>query len=485
MEPNINTELAKELVLEARKCYQNKNAQDGLILLEKAKDIFIGARDYEHYIEAKNLMGVIYSAIGNDSMAIDIYLDCLELARKKRLHQYMAISFNNIGSRYQALGQHDKAIEYFLKAQAEMYTYRIPGRELPGSWLLTLYLNIQESYGRLGEYDKALKYLEMARPIMDKGENNDEYRFSFDVMEAFFKWHTNKYDEVYSTIDKLMEEALESANYMDYLQDFRIMCELLESMEEYANWEKILTAIEEYADSVSYVNTKMFSVEMWMKYYKATGYSEKYKQKCVEHADIYFEMQKDEYEDRIRSLDLKIELQQKEKARRLAKHQSDIDLLTGVYTRRKLMEDIKKLEHSDEILNVCIGIFDIDYIKEKIDTYGHISGDECLRQVSSVIKKCVGGYGSTYRFGGDEFVVIIRKNQYNIIQNIASRIRNEMVKLAIPNLNSKVSDIVTLSAGFKCGTVGEGNTVNELLDGADKCLYTVKRSGKDGYKIEL
>ena len=58
MEPNINTELAKELVLEARKCYQNKNAQDGLILLEKAKDIFIGARDYEHYIEAKNLMGV-------------------------------------------------------------------------------------------------------------------------------------------------------------------------------------------------------------------------------------------------------------------------------------------------------------------------------------------------------------------------------------------------------------------------------------------
>lgn len=282
-----------------------------------------------------------------------------------------------------------------------------------------------------------------------------------------------------------MEEALESANYMDYLQDFRIMCELLESMEEYANWEKILTAIEEYADSFNYVNAKMFSVEMWMKYYKTTGDSEKYKQKCVEHADIYFEMQKDEYEDRIRSLDLKIELQQKEKARRLAKHQSDIDLLTGVYTRRKLREDIKKLERSDEILNVCIGIFDIDYFKEKNDTYGHISGDECLRQVSSVIKKCVGGYGSTYRFGGDEFVVIIRKNEYNIIQDIASKIRNEMVKLAIPNLNSKVSDIVTLSAGFKCGTVGEGNTVSELLDGADKCLYTVKRSGKDGYKIEL
>ena len=41
MEPNINTELAKELVLKARKCYQNKNAKDGLILLEKAKDIFI------------------------------------------------------------------------------------------------------------------------------------------------------------------------------------------------------------------------------------------------------------------------------------------------------------------------------------------------------------------------------------------------------------------------------------------------------------
>lgn len=91
MEPNINTELAKELVLEARKCYQNKNAQDGLILLEKAKDIFIRAQDYEHYIEAENFMGVIYSAMGNESMAIDIYLDCLELARKKRIHRYITL----------------------------------------------------------------------------------------------------------------------------------------------------------------------------------------------------------------------------------------------------------------------------------------------------------------------------------------------------------------------------------------------------------
>lgn len=128
MEPNINTELAKELVLEARKCYQNKNAQDGLILLEKAKDIFIGARDYEHYIEAENLMGVIYSTVGNDSMQT-IYIWTALSLQEKRLHQYMAISFNNIGSRYQALGQHDKAIEYFLKAQAEMYKDRIPGRE--------------------------------------------------------------------------------------------------------------------------------------------------------------------------------------------------------------------------------------------------------------------------------------------------------------------------------------------------------------------
>ena len=104
MEPNINTELAKELVLEARKCYQNKNAQDGAIYcLKKQRTYLLEPRDYEHYIEAENLMGVIYSTVGNDSMAIDIYLDCLELvARKKRLHQYMAISFNNIGSRYQA-----------------------------------------------------------------------------------------------------------------------------------------------------------------------------------------------------------------------------------------------------------------------------------------------------------------------------------------------------------------------------------------------
>ena len=142
----------------------------GLILLEKAKDIFIGARDYEHYIEAENLMGVIYSTVGNDSMAIDIYLDCLELARKKRLHQYMAISFNNIGSRYQALGQHDKAIEYFLKAQAEMYKDRIPGREQPSSLLLTLYGYTGSHMEGLWNMTRRLNILKWLDPLWIKAK---------------------------------------------------------------------------------------------------------------------------------------------------------------------------------------------------------------------------------------------------------------------------------------------------------------------------
>ena len=54
-----------------------------------------------------------------------------------------------------------------------------------------------------------------------------KYRLSFDVMEAFLSGIQNKYEEVYNAIDKLMEEALRSANYINYLQDFRIMCELL------------------------------------------------------------------------------------------------------------------------------------------------------------------------------------------------------------------------------------------------------------------
>jgi len=148
-----------------------------------------------------------------------------------------------------------------------------------------------------------------------------------------------------------------------------------------------------------------------------------------------------------------------------------MDYITGLYNirylDRRLSEEISRGKRKKE--KVAIVMFDIDNFKKYNDNYGHESGNKLLKSLGNIIRKNIReGVDLGFRFGGDEFLIIINQAEGKIAQEIASRIREKFLKLNYENLD--------LSMGIEY--YKNGCSIKDLIIGADKKIYKAKRSKK-------
>jgi len=146
---------------------------------------------------------------------------------------------------------------------------------------------------------------------------------------------------------------------------------------------------------------------------------------------------------------------------------ADTDPLTSLRNRRSFMEAAEFAEGS-----VVLAV-DIDRFKRVNDKYGHAAGDEVLTQVADRIASCVRSDDLAARFGGEEFVVLLRKIGTRGAENLAERIR-ESIQSTVRLMDGKP---VTVSLGVAAWR--EGQSLDEVLAAADRELYRAKSSGRN------
>lgn len=152
------------------------------------------------------------------------------------------------------------------------------------------------------------------------------------------------------------------------------------------------------------------------------------------------------------------------------------DVLTHLLNRRSLKTYIQRyIEKADKQKeNFCIVIFDLDNFKHINDTYGHEKGDEVLKTAAEVIQKSISLEDKVFRWGGEEFLVILNTNKI-LAEKIANRIR---INLAAHVFEYKGEEFfVTLTGGLSVYSVGREYT--EMFFEADKNLYRGKDLGKN------
>jgi diguanylate cyclase (GGDEF)-like protein len=157
--------------------------------------------------------------------------------------------------------------------------------------------------------------------------------------------------------------------------------------------------------------------------------------------------------------------------------QSRTDSLTGVLNRRAILSQIEtELSRAKrEKKDLSLSILDIDHFKKINDTYGHMVGDDVIREVVKRISVAVRTYDSLGRFGGEEFLVVMPGAKELEAYSICERIRSAInVKdFAINGLKIHL----TVSLGF---VTGDGNTdIDDLIVRADKALYQAKGNGRN------
>ena len=162
------------------------------------------------------------------------------------------------------------------------------------------------------------------------------------------------------------------------------------------------------------------------------------------------------------------------------------DQVTGIANRYRL-EDFLEREWGNAIRNqiaLSVIMIDIDYFKSYNDTYGHLEGDRCLKQVAQTIKSSIKrSKDLVARYGGEEFIVILPDVNIAGAEIVAKNIYSEVKALNIPHTNSQISDRLTISLGVACTIPVIDSEASTLIAAADKALYLAKRQGRDRIEI--
>ncbi|MGC8839905.1 MAG: diguanylate cyclase [Candidatus Sumerlaeaceae bacterium] len=184
--------------------------------------------------------------------------------------------------------------------------------------------------------------------------------------------------------------------------------------------------------------------------------------------------------DRTREIRLQRELEKKQKElEQLATH----DPLTGLKNRRLALQ---LLEHEIERarryrLPICVLMIDLDHFKLVNDTYGHLAGDEVLRQFARILEKNSRAVDIVARYGGEEFVVAMPETGLEGALVFAERVRNSVEKHKF-DIGQGCCVHITCSIGVTQGEL-ELLEINTLLALADRALYRAKEEGRNRISV--
>lgn len=155
------------------------------------------------------------------------------------------------------------------------------------------------------------------------------------------------------------------------------------------------------------------------------------------------------------------------------------DPLTNAYNKRYMEADFQKACINNE--KITLIMLDIDYFKLYNDNYGHMKGDNTLKEVAKIIME-VFKDDDVIRYGGEEFCIISRKDVDIIIRRVNSLINN-LNNRNIVHEYSEISDRVTLSIGIASRQIVDKGDCYRLINKADENLYKSKKKGRNTYTI--
>ncbi len=163
------------------------------------------------------------------------------------------------------------------------------------------------------------------------------------------------------------------------------------------------------------------------------------------------------------------------------------DPLTKLYNRRFFNlifeKELKNAIRSNEY--VTFMMIDIDYFKQYNDTYGHIEGDNALKEVADSLRQTFQRPKDfTFRLGGEEFGVLLIGLNEEQSALMAKKLSGNIKDKKIEHNGSKVADVLTISVGVVCQKADSNLSSQDFVSKADELLYRAKESGRDRFEME-
>lgn len=171
--------------------------------------------------------------------------------------------------------------------------------------------------------------------------------------------------------------------------------------------------------------------------------------------------------------------------RDILQKQATHDALTGIWNRRAILQAFKaEMDRSQrEKKNLSVALLDIDHFKNVNDTYGHLAGDQVLRETVKRMRSQLRPYDSLGRYGGEEFLLILPGCDKDGAVRQAERLRTSVCEKSIDTSGGIIH--LTISAGLCVITNGKIGQMEQFIHSADQALYRAKEGGRNRIEVSI
>ncbi|WP_100643322.1 sensor domain-containing diguanylate cyclase [Alteromonas facilis] len=153
----------------------------------------------------------------------------------------------------------------------------------------------------------------------------------------------------------------------------------------------------------------------------------------------------------------------------------EVDPLTGLVNRNYLKRRYHQLSRRSR--NICVAIVDLDFFKQINDQYGHVAGDQVLRETANILTSVVRSDDTVCRWGGEEFVLLLHDLPVSSCKSLIERARDKLSQTTV----YYEGNTINFTASFGVTTGSSSQQMSKHLANADIALYESKKNGRNRY----
>ncbi len=460
----------------------NTNLLNAIEYLQIGGDAELLARCY-------NLLGIDALNHGNTELALDFFYTGLGYCAEFEGSGVPGFMEFNIAHVYVKLGDIRNAILFIRSA----YRHIRKDREESLYYRNVLYCHCFEAVCniKIGEEDAVRKCLGSIEKLAASRECSPDFINAYAVIDTRMRCYHFLDDNVrfkeYS--DTVMGMIRDNRYSLDNMEDVLDTARFYLSIGFDDNAKEIAELTGGSLDNLNISNIKLDHARLRC---ELLGYEEQgnLTERLAAYEDFYrysLECEKEKLINYQFFANLRQKLADTEKENVALLRRAETDPLTGLGNRYSLN---KYAEHAFDIASenrtsLAVEILDVDDFKHYNDTYGHQSGDTCLKKIGEVIGELCRNNKAVhaYRYGGDEFVIIYENMTDDMVMECALGLRKKITSMKISSGRSSEAIQISISQGIRNSVPQETNKLWDYMYAADNALYEVKETGKGEISI--
>ena len=450
-------------------------------LLNAIEYLQIGG-DAEHLARCYNLLGIDALNHGNTELALDFFYNGLNYRDEIEETGIPGFMEFNMGHVYDKLGNVREALACILSAAKSIRKNK--SESLYYRNIVYCYCFEAECYIKLKKADGVKKCLNAIDKLANQKECNPDFINSFAVIYTRMKcWHFLGEDEQFNRYAEMIMELIADEKYtLDNMEDVFTTARFFMNIGKLQEAKDIVQHSEKSLSEYNISNLKLDHARLRCELTNGSSASEEGLKALEDFYKYSVEYEKERIINYQFFANIRKKLADAEKENIALSKQAETDSLTGLGNRYALNKyaDFAFDIAFENKTSLAVEILDVDDFKYYNDTFGHQSGDTCLKKIGEIVSDICLKNNSihAYRYGGDEFVIIFEGMTDDEIMKYASDIRENVHKLRISSSRSKQEATISISQGIRNSIPTQTNKLWDYMHAADLALYEVKENKK-------